>query len=81
MGVPEIITAIETAAPDMRGKLTCDDVPLPFPEDVDNRALTAILGPLPNTALQDGVRETIDIFRQALNDGRMKVEDAEAILK
>jgi UDP-glucuronate 4-epimerase len=81
VGVPEIISAIETVAPEMRGKLTCDDVPLPFPEDVDNRALTAILGPLPNTSLQVGVRETIDIFRQALKDGRMKVEDAEAILK
>jgi hypothetical protein len=40
-----------------------------------------VLGLLPNTSLQDGVRETIEIFRQALKDGRMTVEEAEAILK
>ena len=81
VSVPEIITAIESVAPEMRGKLTYDDVPLPFPEDVDNRALTAVVGLLPNTDLLDGVRETIEIFKQALKDGRMTVEDAEAILK
>jgi UDP-glucuronate 4-epimerase len=80
VSVPEIIAAIEAVTPELRGKLTYDDVPLPFPEDVDNSALTGVLGSLPNTTLQDGVRETIEIFKQALKDGRMTVEDAEAIL-
>ena len=45
--------------------------PLPFPEEIDNTPLVALLGGLAITPLPDGVRQTIDIFTKALADGRV----------
>ena len=78
--VAEVIAAIEKSAPEMQGKLTFNDVSLPFPEDVDNQSLAAVLGHLPFTPLEQGVAETIQIFRQALSDGRMSENEANLIL-
>jgi len=67
----EIVAAIEAAVPEVLGKVTFDDKPLPFPEDVDDAAITAALGTLPKTPLAKGVRETVAIFKQALADNRI----------
>ena len=69
----EIVAAIEAAVPEVAGKVTFDDKPLPFPEDVDDTAITAALGTLPKTPLAEGVRETVEIFRKALADRRIAV--------
>lgn len=69
----EIVAAIETEVPEVAGKVTFDDKPLPFPADVSDTAITAALGALPKTPLAEGVRETVAIFRQALADGRIAV--------
>jgi len=74
VSTPQVIAAIEQAQPSARGTLTFDDVPLPFPPEVDNRALAEAVGPLHFTPLADGVAETLDIFRCALADGRIKAE-------
>jgi nucleoside-diphosphate-sugar epimerase len=81
VSVPQVITAIEAVEPALRGKLTYNDAPLPFPPDVDNAALVSILGPLPSTPLQQGVAETIQIFKAAIGDGRITAQDVENILK
>ncbi|MCC7357955.1 MAG: NAD-dependent epimerase/dehydratase family protein [Anaerolineales bacterium] len=70
----EIVAAIEAEAPAAAGKVTFDDKPLPFPEAVDDAAITAALGALPKTPLAQGVRETVAIFRAALADGRVAVQ-------
>lgn len=70
----EVIAAIEQTLPSARGTITYDDIPLPFPEEVDNSPLAAIIGAVPSTPLQQGVAETIGIFQQALADGRISVE-------
>jgi nucleoside-diphosphate-sugar epimerase len=70
----EVIGAIEQAEPSARGRITFDDVPLPFPAEVDNRALVDAIGPLAFTPLADGVTETLDIFRSALAQGKIKAE-------
>ncbi len=67
----EIVGAIEAAEPAARGRITFDDKPLPFPEDLDDAALQAALGPLEATPLERGVRSTIALFKQALADGRL----------
>ena len=78
--VAEVIAAIEKAAPEMRGQITFNDVPLPFPEEADNQALSAVLGPLPFTPLEQGVADTIQIFRHALSNGQMSENEANIIL-
>ena len=70
----QVIAAIEQAEPAARGRITFDDTPLPFPEEVDNQALVAAIGPLAFTSLADGVAETLDIFRRALKAGWIKPE-------
>ncbi|MBA3875021.1 MAG: NAD(P)-dependent oxidoreductase [Anaerolineae bacterium] len=67
----EIVAAIEAAEPDSKGQITFDDKPLPFPEDMDDSSLVSVLGTLPHTPLDEGVAQTISIFKQALKDGRL----------
>jgi len=71
----EVIAAIESAAPEVKGKITFDDKPLPFPEDMDDTAFAQTLGRIPETPLTEGVRQTIDIFRRALAEGKIAVGD------
>jgi UDP-glucuronate 4-epimerase len=70
----EVIRAIEQAEPSARGKITYEEVPLPFPEEVDNQALVDAIGPLTFTPLAEGTAETIEIFRRALADGTIQAE-------
>lgn len=70
----EVIKAIEDAEPSASGRITFDDKPLPFPAEVDNAALVCAIGPLAFTSLADGVAETLDIFRRALAEGKIKAE-------
>jgi nucleoside-diphosphate-sugar epimerase len=67
----EIVSAIEAVEPDLKGQITFDDKPLPFPEDMDDSSLASALGKLPYTPLEKGVAETISIFKLALTDGRL----------
>ena len=57
----EIVAAIEAAAPEIAGRITFDDVQLPFPEELESGAPI----PLTWTPLEQGVRETIELFRRA----------------
>jgi UDP-glucuronate 4-epimerase len=70
----EVIAAIERAEPSARGRITFNDVPLPFPPEVDNAALMAAIGPLHFTPLDQGVAETMEIFRRALAEGKIRAE-------
>ncbi len=75
----EVIGAIESAEQEMKGKISYDDVQLPFPEEVDNTPLANILGTLKETPLLQGVSETITIFKQAIADGRITADDLKAL--
>jgi nucleoside-diphosphate-sugar epimerase len=74
----DIIAEIEDAEPSCRGKITHEQNPLPFPEEIDNAPLAALLGNLRVTPLSDGVRETIRVFKKALADGRIAPERADS---
>lgn len=67
----EVIAAIEQVELSALGRITFDDVPLPFPPEVDNTALTTAIGPLKFTSLFEGVAETIELFRRALAEGKI----------
>ena len=61
-----VVEAIEVAVPEARGRITWDEVALPFPAELEATVLEEILGPLPKTSLADGVAATIDRFREAV---------------
>lgn len=74
--VAEVVAAIEAAAPEMAGRITHEEAPLPVPEDIDGRALDEALGPIAWTPFRDGVRQTIEHFRAALRDGTLDIDRA-----
>jgi nucleoside-diphosphate-sugar epimerase len=49
--------------------ITCGADQLPFPRGLDDSALEARLGSVPQTSLAEGVTETADWFRRAIADG------------
>ena len=60
----EVAAAIEAAAAD-DVRITWRDEPLPFPAELEARALERALGPVPQPSLAEGVRETMELFRAA----------------
>ena len=66
-GVPStmqaVVDAIESAAPAVAGKVFWEEGQLPFPESLEGNQLERLVGPLPRTPLDDGVRATIEHFR------------------
>ncbi len=74
VGIEDVVREIEAVVPALRGKITHETNPLPFPEEIDNAPLVALLGGLTITPLPDGVRQTIEIFTKALSDGRVAPE-------
>ncbi len=74
LSMREVVSAIEQAAPGVRGRITFDDKPLPFPEEMDGTPLERLLAPVggvPRKPFAEAVAETIAIFEQAVADGRM----------
>jgi UDP-glucuronate 4-epimerase len=67
----EIVAAIEAAAPEVRGLITFDDKPLPFPEAFDAAPLEQVIGALPFTPLAQAVADTIALFRERIAAGMM----------
>jgi len=60
----ELVTAIEEAAPEVAGEVTFADSRLPFPERLESDLLERLIGEVPRTPLAEGVRRTIEHFRE-----------------
>ena len=61
--IAEVVAAIGSEA------ISHDDVTLPFPEQVDYSSFTSSFPDFAETSLDEGVRTTIDRFRQLLAEG------------
>jgi UDP-glucuronate 4-epimerase len=61
--IPEVIAAIERAAPEAAGLVTAEDEPLPFPPSVDATSFAALVGGPVSRPLEDGVAAAIARFR------------------
>jgi UDP-glucuronate 4-epimerase len=59
----EVVAAIEAAAPEAAGQITWEEAALPFPAELEARALEQAIGPLPQPSLAEGVGKTIELFR------------------
>jgi UDP-glucuronate 4-epimerase len=60
----EVVAAIEAAAPEIAGQISWEETPLPFPAEVEARALEKAIGPVQQPSLTEGVAETIALFRR-----------------
>jgi nucleoside-diphosphate-sugar epimerase len=60
----ELIALIEAAAPEVKGKITFDDKPLPLPDGADDSELLKLFGTVPNRPLKDGIAATINHFKE-----------------
>ena len=67
----DVIAAIEAVEPRARGTISFDGPELPLPDDYDASALTAVIGGLPCTPLQDALRETLELFRASIASGEI----------
>lgn len=77
----EVVSAIEAALPNAEGKIGIGGTHLPFPEQVDNDALAAVIGRPQFTPLYQGIADTIDIFKKAINEGKIHKTDIDRILQ
>jgi nucleoside-diphosphate-sugar epimerase len=59
----DVVNAIEAAAPEVAGRITFEDVQLPFPQEMEEGDLEDIVGPIEWTTLQEGTRQTIEVYR------------------
>lgn len=67
--VDEILRGIEAQEPAVRGRLSHDERPLPFPSAFDGRPVAAALGPQVETPLEKGIRLTLETYRAGLRSG------------
>lgn len=73
----EVVDAIKRAAPEAADKITFEDLQLPFPPEVDGSRLEDAIGIVSHKPLADGVSETVAMFRDLIDQGKM---DAEAYI-
>jgi nucleoside-diphosphate-sugar epimerase len=69
VSVDEVIDAIAEAAPESRGLIDFQDVTLPFPAEVDSASFLALVGDFAETPLAEGVRVTVERFRDLVKEG------------
>jgi nucleoside-diphosphate-sugar epimerase len=68
-GVDEILRTIEAQEPAVRGRLSHDDQPLPFPAAFDGGPIAEALGSQSETPLEEAIRLTIDTYRAGVRSG------------
>jgi UDP-glucuronate 4-epimerase len=66
----QLVDAIASEVPAARDLIRFEPVSLPFPAEIDHDGLEA-LGPLPVTPFAEGVRASIEIYRQLALEGRL----------
>jgi UDP-glucuronate 4-epimerase len=63
----DVVGAIEAAAPEVAGRITFEDVQLPFPEEMEEGDLEGVVGPIEWTTLREGTRRTIELYRARMS--------------
>ena len=74
--VPEVIAAIERAAPEVEGRLTFEDVELPFPATLADDGLQQLLEGFDYKSLDEGVAQSVEQFRTLLAEGKVQPPSA-----
>jgi nucleoside-diphosphate-sugar epimerase len=72
--MPEILEAIFRSVPEANQWLSFTPTHLPLPDGTEDKKLRALLPGFQQTVLTEGVANTIELFRQALQDGRVRAD-------
>ena len=72
--VSVVVAAIEKAVPEVAGQFTIEDWRIPNADAIDDSVLQKELGPISYRPIDDGVRESIEHFRGAIETGLLDVE-------
>jgi len=75
--IHEFITSLERIVPAARGLIRAEGPHLPIAHDLDDSALLRDLGEVPRTSLDDGIRQTIEIFKRLQEEKRLDTRDLE----
>ncbi len=75
VSMEDIMAALERQFPDARKLIRAEGNPLPLPADVENIAIRRDFPDLPVTPLDEGVRETAEIFRKLQREDRLDLRE------
>ena len=78
MCVEEFSRILERLFPRAQGLIKAQGKPLPIAPDLDDTALRRDLGEDPRTPLEEGIRETANIFEGLEQEGRLETRDLES---
>jgi nucleoside-diphosphate-sugar epimerase len=77
--VAEVVRVINRELPsERRDLITADGPPIPVATVLSDRAIRSVIGDLPSTPLEIGIRETITRFTELRNEGRLDTSDLDA---
>ena len=74
----EFHAALSTVLPEAARLVTFGTTQIAIAYDLSDAGLQRDLGPMPKTALADGIRQTVAIFKQLQSEGRLDTADLEA---
>jgi nucleoside-diphosphate-sugar epimerase len=77
VSVEEFIRTLEATYARARGLIRAEGKHLPIAPDLDDSALVRDLGDVPRTPLEQGIRQTIEIFERLQREGRLDASDLE----
>ncbi|HEX4592096.1 MAG TPA: NAD(P)-dependent oxidoreductase, partial [Gemmataceae bacterium] len=69
------LRALVAVAPEAAGLISFGERQLGIAYDLDDSSLQRDLGPMPKTPLEDGIRETLEMFRRLHREGRLDIAD------
>ncbi len=74
----EFLAALERVLPRARGLIRAEGPQLPIAYDLDDSQLVRDLGDVPRTPLDQGIRETAEIFDRLAKTGKLDAKDLES---
>jgi nucleoside-diphosphate-sugar epimerase len=75
--VEEFIRMLEQLLPQAHGLIKAQGKHVPIAPDLDDSALKHDLGEVPSTPLEEGIRETANIFERLAQEGRLETKELE----
>lgn len=73
--IEEFLAALERHFPEARRLIRVEGNPLPLPADVENTAIRRDFPDLPSTPLDEGIRETAEIFGRLQRENRLDLRE------
>ncbi|GIW81645.1 MAG: nucleoside-diphosphate sugar epimerase [Gemmatales bacterium] len=73
--LPGFCKALAAVDPRAASLITHGDTQIPIAYDLDDSALQNDVGPLPKTPLEDGIRQTLELFRKLKEEGKLDTAD------